>query len=48
MNLGEFKEEELDASELLNLLDFDDEMWVNITMISINKKKLLISSLDFN
>lgn len=27
MNLGDFKEEELDASELLNLLDFDDDMW---------------------
>jgi hypothetical protein len=26
MNLGDFKEEELDASELLNLLDFDDDM----------------------
>jgi len=26
MNLGESKEEELDASELMNLLDFDDDM----------------------
>jgi 26S proteasome regulatory subunit N3 len=26
MNLGDFKEEELDASELINLLDFDDDM----------------------
>ncbi len=28
MNLGESKEEELDASELMNLLDFDEEMWM--------------------
>jgi len=27
MNLGEFKEEEIDASELMNLLEFDDDMW---------------------
>ena len=27
MNLGESKEEELDASELMNLLDFDDDMF---------------------
>ena len=26
MNLGESKEEEIDASELMNLLDFDDDM----------------------
>lgn len=26
MNLGDFKEEEIDASELMNLLEFDDEM----------------------
>lgn len=26
MNLGESKEEELDASELINLLEFDDDM----------------------
>jgi hypothetical protein len=31
MNLGDFKEEELDASELINLLDFDDDMWNSIT-----------------
>lgn len=26
MNLGDFKEEEIDASELMNLLEFDDDM----------------------
>ena len=41
MNLGDFKEEELDASELLNLLDFDDDMWVNNAIIFIINIKIL-------
>lgn len=39
MKIEEAKELEMDESELLDLLDFDDDMWlINVLIIALNYK----------